>query len=105
MKNNFDLRKFLAENKSVKVEEIQETEQTVDEGIFDKITQLIDKAMGIDKFNECIHSNWEGEECQAIKEKMHLDASMAVDPIAGPSTLEETREEELVREVKNLLDS
>ena len=91
----------------------KKNEDTVEEaegGILGKIGQLIDKALGLDKFNECISTNFASDECKKIKEKMHLDASTAVDPIAGPKSFEEgkeelTKEEAFKNEIKYILDS
>ena len=107
--NELDIRS-LEEHSHGKRKKNEDTVEEAEGGILGKIGQLIDKALGLDKFNECVSTNFASDECKKIKEKMHLDASTAVDPIAGPKSFEEgkeelTKEEVFKNEIKDILDS
>ena len=78
---NFNLRKFLAENKINSVEDVTPeledqlkeeleitAEENLNEWLKDLLLKAIDKLFGIDKFNACMEAGWDSsDECKKIK--------------------------------------
>jgi len=64
------------EGKAEDKEEMKESEETLDEGIMDKLTAIFDKVTGIDKFSACQSKNWEGEECAELKQEIGYAAGV-----------------------------
>jgi hypothetical protein len=64
------------EGKAEDKEEMKESEETLDEGIMDKITAIFDKVTGIDKFSACQSKDWEGEECAKLKQEIGYAAGV-----------------------------
>jgi len=71
----------------------------LEEGIMDKLISAFDKVTGIDKFSACMAEDWVSAACKKLKQDISIQASQAVDPIAGPASLEEKNDED-VKEVK-----
>jgi len=123
MKNTFDLRKFLAENKVTKVEDVtveveqklQEeldlnTDNTLDEGLKDILFKAIDKMFGIDKFNHCMEAGWDSsEECRKIKDDMaYSKVKSGFERGAGSAvteTEELTKEQAFKKSIEDILNS
>lgn len=64
------------EGKAEDKEEMKESEETLDEGIMDKLTAIFDKVTGIDKFSACQSSDWEGDECAKLKQEIGYAAGV-----------------------------
>ena len=64
------------EGKAEDKEEMKESEETLDEGIMDKLTAIFDKVTGIDKFSACQSKNWEGDECAKLKQEIGYAAGV-----------------------------
>ena len=123
---NFNLRKFLAENKINSVEDVTPeledqlkeeleitAEENLNEGLKDLLMKAIDKLFGLDKFNACMEAGWDSsEECKKIKldmgyskVKSGFEKSSGTTNVAEEETTELTKEEVFKKEIKNLLDS
>ena len=63
MKEITTFRKYLNEGLDTKNESIE----TIDEGIMDKLVNIFDKVTGIEKFSDCQKSDWEGDACSKLK--------------------------------------
>ena len=48
-------------------DKIEESVETIDEGMMDKLTAIFDKVTGIDKFTDCSTKEWEGDVCSKLK--------------------------------------
>ena len=64
------------EGKAEDKEEMKESEETLDEGIMDKLTAIFDKVTGIDKFSACQSSDWAGDECAKLKQEIGYAAGV-----------------------------
>ena len=73
--------------------------KAMEEGIMDKLISAFDKVTGIDKFSACMAEDWASPACKKLKDEISMQASKAVDPIAGPASLAEKNDED-VKEVK-----
>lgn len=124
---NFNLRKFLAENKINSVEDVTPeledqlkeeleitAEENLNEGLKDLLMKAIDKLFGIDKFNQCMDAGWDSsDECKKMKADMSYSAgvksgfekSSGTTNVAEEETTELTKEEAFKKEIKDLLDS
>lgn len=63
MKEITAFRNYLNEGLNTKNESIE----TIDEGMMDKLTSIFDKVTGIDKFNDCSAKEWAGDVCSKLK--------------------------------------
>ena len=64
------------EGKAEDKEEMKESEETLDEGIMDKLTAIFDKVTGIDKFSACQDKDWAGDECAKLKQEIGYAAGV-----------------------------
>ena len=63
MKEITTFRNYLNEGLDTKNESIE----TIDEGIMDKLINIFDKVTGIEKFSDCQKLDWEGDACSKLK--------------------------------------
>src|SRR6056300_1317783 len=89
-----------------------EVEEGKGQQVMQFLTNLFDKVTGIDKFNECQSMDWQGEECQKLKQdigyaagvKSGFEKSSDTTNVAE-ETKELTKEEAFKNEIKDILDS
>ena len=63
MKEITAFRNYLNEGLDTKNESIE----TIDEGMMDKLTAIFDKVTGIDKFSDCSAKEWVGDVCSKLR--------------------------------------
>ena len=117
---NFDLRKFLAENKQAKEVQKEElditAEDTVSEldgsGAVDALTALIGAgglaggAVAITKLMDALESGKLGDKGKAIAKHLRdMGSTFSGAGLKEETTVELTREEAFKKEIKDLLDS
>src|SRR6056300_1853090 len=88
-----------------------EVEEGKGQQVMQFLTNLFDKVTGIDKFNECSNNDWQGEECQKLKQEIGYAAGVKSGfekGTGGPvfeNEKELTKEEAFKKEIKDILDS
>jgi hypothetical protein len=90
------------EGKAEDKEEMKESEETLDEGIMDKITAIFDKVTGIDKFSACQSKDWEGEECAKLKQEIGYAAGVKSGFAKGSDSVLEDEVTNALAEVEEL---
>lgn len=90
------------EGKAEDKEEMKESEETLDEGIMDKLTAIFDKVTGIDKFSACQSSDWEGEECAKLKQEIGYAAGVKSGFAKGSDSVLEDEVAKALAEVEEL---
>lgn len=90
------------EGKAEDKEEMKESEETLDEGIMDKLTAIFDKVTGIDKFSACQSKNWEGEECAELKQEIGYAAGVKSGFAKGSDSVLEDEVTNALAEVEEL---
>ena len=90
------------EGKAEDKEEMKESEETLDEGIMDKLTAIFDKVTGIDKFSACQSSDWEGDECAKLKQEIGYAAGVKGGFEKGSGSVMEDEVAKALAEVEEL---
>ena len=83
-------------------DKIEESLETIDEGLMDKLTAIFDKVTGIEKFSDCSTNDWEGDSCAKLKSDISYASGVKSGFQKQNAVTEDKEVEEALEEVNKL---